>query len=99
MTRFPMHLLAGSLCVGLAAANGWRLHATALAGSAVAAAAVAAAESAPARVVLLAIALCFCGWWWGSTRLDGLDRSLMESYPVERILAHAAWFLSQLPPG
>ena len=78
MTRFPMHLLAGALCVGLAASNSWRLHATALAGCGLAAAAVAAAESPPARLILLAVALCCCGWWWGSTRLDGLDRSPME---------------------
>src|SRR5215218_6658983 len=78
VTRFPMHLLAGALCVGLAASNSWRLDATAVAGSALAAAAVAAAESPPARLILLAVALCCCGWWWGSTRLDALDRSPME---------------------
>ena len=78
MTRFPMHLLACALCAGLAASNGWRLHALAMAGSGLAAAAVAAAGSPPVRLILLAVALCCCGWWWGSTRLDVLDRSPME---------------------
>jgi competence protein ComEC len=73
-----MHLLAGALCAGLAASNGWRLHATALAGSGLAAAAVAVADSPPTRLILLAVALCCCGWWWGSARLDALDRSPME---------------------
>jgi competence protein ComEC len=83
VTRFPMHLLAGALCAGLAASNGWRLHATALAGSGLAAAAVAAADSPRTRLILLAVALCCCGWWWGSTRLDVLDRSPME-HEVDR---------------
>lgn len=76
--RFPMHLLGGAVCAGLAASNGWRLHAAALAGSGLAAAAVAVADSPPTRLILLAVALCCCGWWWGSARLDALDRSPME---------------------
>ena len=31
------------------------------------------------RVVVLALALALAGWWWGSTRLDTLDRSPLAS--------------------
>src|SRR5262249_46434509 len=52
--------------------------------------AVVAGLEAPARPVVLALALAVAGWWWGSLRLDALDESVLvgrighaESAPVE----------------
>jgi competence protein ComEC len=73
--RHPAYLLAGSVCAGLAAPNLWRLHETALAGSAVAVGALATARPPLARLVLVALVLLLAAWWWGSMRLDVLDRS------------------------
>ena len=78
-SRFPAHLLAGSLCLGLALANLSRLHAVALAGSVLAGFAIAVIDAPPARLALAAVLLIVIGWWWGSLRLDTLDRSPMLS--------------------
>jgi competence protein ComEC len=73
--RYPSQLLAGSLCLGLAAANVARaetavaLFVAALLGGAV------TCSRAHRCFWLLAVALAFVGWWWGSARLDALDRS------------------------
>jgi competence protein ComEC len=75
--RFPMHALALSLCIGLALGNAVRLQTGALVCASVAAMAVACADSALARLALVGIVLLFAGWWWGSARLDALDRSPM----------------------
>ena len=72
------HLLAGSLVGGLAFADAFRGSSVLVAGLAVAAVAVLAFVSEPhARLVLLAVALALAGWWWGSARLDVLDRSVL----------------------
>jgi competence protein ComEC len=79
MLRHVPQLLAGSLCLGLAAANLVRAQ-TALAlvvagllgGTAIAA-------LGHRRLGLLAVALALAGWWWGSARLDALDRSPLAS--------------------
>jgi competence protein ComEC len=76
-SRAPAHLLAASLCLGLALANVTRLHTAALAGSVLAAFAVAVADAPATRLALAAALLCSAGWWWASTRLDALDRSPM----------------------
>jgi competence protein ComEC len=79
MLRYPSQLLAGSLCLGLAAANvarvqtGLALVLTALLGSA------ATASRRHRRFGLLAVALALVGWWWGSARLDAFDRSPLTS--------------------
>jgi competence protein ComEC len=75
--RAPAHLLAASLCLGLALANVGRLHAVALGGSLLAAAAVAlvVVDAPAARLVCTALFLGALGWWWASARLDTLDRS------------------------
>jgi competence protein ComEC len=72
-------LLAGSLCAGLALANVMRLDGAfaLLVGAVLGGAATVAA--APRRVVLTATALALVGWWWGSARLDSLDRSPLTS--------------------
>ena len=68
-------LLVLAACVGLSAANAARAPAAVavLVGSAV----VAAAVSPRARLVACALAIALAGWWWGSARLDALDRSVL----------------------
>jgi competence protein ComEC len=75
----PAHLLACSLCIGFALANLSRAHAVALAGSVLAGGALVAAPSPTLRLALAAVLLCVCGWWWGSFRLDVLDRSALRA--------------------
>jgi hypothetical protein len=79
LLRYPSQLLAGSLCLGLAAANVARVQPalvvvlTALLGGA------ATASRRHHRLGLLAVALALAGWGWGSARLDALDRSPLAS--------------------
>ena len=68
------HQYAAALCLGLAAANVVRGSALlALGAAAVLTAAIAAANGPPRPALVLVLALV--GWWWGSARLDALDRS------------------------
>jgi competence protein ComEC len=83
LRNYP-YLLAGSACLGLAAANAVR------GGGAVLAAVMALATVAGAfagepltRVVLVAMALMLAGWWWGSARLDALDSSVLLQHVGE----------------
>ena len=71
----PSHLLAGALAVGLALANVGRLGEILLVASAGVGAAVVAIDGSGPRLVLLAILVALVGWWWGSARLDTIDRS------------------------
>jgi ComEC/Rec2-related protein len=71
--RLP-HLLAGSLCAGLAAANLVRLHGWLLVGVA---AALVPFVSEARRPAALALAVALAGLWWASGRLDALDRSTL----------------------
>jgi competence protein ComEC len=83
LRNYP-YLLAGSACLGLAAANAVRGGGLAVA-SVVAVAALAGAFAAEplARVVLVAGALLLAGWWWGSARLDALDSSPLLAHVGE----------------
>ena len=78
LRRFPQ-VLAGSLCVGLAAANvvraqtGLILMLSAVVGS------VAVFLDEPRRLGFLGLSLILCGWWWGSARLNAIDRSPLRS--------------------
>ena len=63
-------------CVGLALANAIRAPAT-LAAAALALSAVLAAGVPRLRAPACALALVLGGWWWGSMRLDALERSLL----------------------
>lgn len=75
LQRLQPHLLAAALCIGLAAAVArrppWPLPVVALALTALA----AAVSSDRERLAWLAAALALGGWWWGSIRLDAIDRS------------------------
>jgi competence protein ComEC len=82
-TRAPAHLLAAALCLGLALANAARIHAVGLVCSLVAAGAVVACRSPEGRLVFAAALLATLGWWWGSQRLDTLDRSPLSA-EIER---------------
>ena len=75
--RARPHLLAAALCAGLAAANGLRDSSLAVAVAAVVLAVGAVAVSSGLRLPLLVLALLLAGWWWGSARLDALDRSVL----------------------
>ncbi|MGZ4395028.1 MAG: DUF4131 domain-containing protein [Gaiellaceae bacterium] len=76
-TRFPNHLLLGALCCGVAAANAVRAPVVALVAAAVALLGAATVSAPGHRVGVLALALALAGWWWGSARLDALDRSVL----------------------
>src|SRR5690348_9060399 len=73
------HLVVGALCVGIAVANAGRIP---LLGAVIVEAllVVAATRLDPgSRPAVLAAAFVVMGWWWGSTRLDALDWSVLVS--------------------
>jgi competence protein ComEC len=72
-------VLAGALCLGLAAGNVARVHSLALACSAAAGFAVVACGSPATRFGCAAVLLALLGWWWASQRLDALDRTPMSA--------------------
>jgi len=75
-SRASPHAHVAALCVGIAAANFARATLPALAiGAGLLALAVACEHGAQAW--LLAAVLILTGWWWGSTRLNALDRSVL----------------------
>ncbi|HUK44729.1 MAG TPA: ComEC/Rec2 family competence protein [Gaiellaceae bacterium] len=73
----PAHVLVLALAVGLALANFGRVHAVGLAASAGAATALVLVDGPVQRLALLAVVVGVLGWWWGSHRLDELDRSAL----------------------
>lgn len=77
--RFPHHGLLAALCVGIAAANAVRAPLAALGLAAVGLAGAVALVAPERRLGLLALALALAGWWWGSARLDALDRSVLRA--------------------
>ncbi len=79
LERLPApHLLAGALSVGLAVALLHRESRTALVLAALACG-LAALVLESGRTALLVAALVLAGLWWGSLRLDALDRSPLEA--------------------
>jgi competence protein ComEC len=73
--RFRPTLLVLAGALGLAAANLGRAPAAALA--LLVLAATVAVCAPPLRLPAAALAVVLAGWWWGSLRLDALDRSLL----------------------
>jgi competence protein ComEC len=72
-------VLAAALCVGLAAANVDRLEVAPFLALSALVASVAVFADEPRRLGLLALSLALCGWWWGSARLNTIDRSPLRS--------------------
>jgi competence protein ComEC len=73
----PPHVLVAVLCGGIACADVGRIPTLgALLATGVLAVVVAADGRVPRPALLLA-ALVLTGWWWGSARLDALDRSFL----------------------
>jgi len=77
--RHP-HVFVAAVCVGLASANAARLSLTGAAVGTVLVVIAAAAVDDGLRPALLAGTLVLAGWWWGSARLDALDRSVLLAY-------------------
>ena len=77
LLRARPHLVVACLCVGLAGANLARGSSLAVVVAAVAMVAASAAVPSPWRLPALGVALALAGWWWGSARLDALDRSAL----------------------
>jgi competence protein ComEC len=78
LDRFAPHVLAAALCTGLAAANAVRAGALWLLVAALAAVVVSVAiDDNRRRLAAVAVALALGGLWWGSMRLDALDRSVL----------------------
>ena len=78
MTRvLPAQIIAAACVAGLAASDAVRVHAPAAAAAPVLACAGAVAAASRARLALAVAAAVVLagGWWWGSLRLDALDRS------------------------
>ena len=79
LDRYAPHVLVGVLCVALALATVVRASSqVVLAGALVAAVASAAVLDRRIRIAVLALGLGAGGLWWGSVRLDALDRSVLE---------------------
>jgi competence protein ComEC len=80
LQRYPQHLLLAAVCTGIALALAARApHPAGFTAAAVAGAA-ALTGSAQWRLVLVGLALALAGWWWGSIRLDAIDRSVLVAY-------------------
>ena len=78
--RHPPHVFVAAACVGLAAANVARLSLFAAVLVLVLLLVAGAISNEMLRPALLAGALVVAGWWWGSARLDALDRSVLLSF-------------------
>jgi competence protein ComEC len=78
LDRFTPHMLAGGLCLGLAAANAVRVGEWLLLAAVAAAVASVAVDDDRRRLAVMTAALAFAGLWWGSVRLDAVDRTVLE---------------------
>lgn len=78
------HIALGAACCGVAAANVTRLHGGVPAGLALGSSLLATALVPGHRLLPVAVAVLVAGWWWGSFRLDALDRS-----PLTKLLGTA----------
>ena len=76
MTRvLPAHVVAGAAVLGLALSDVVRVSLGAWWPAALAALLVLAAAPRSGALALGAFAVVVAGWWWGSARLEALDRS------------------------
>jgi competence protein ComEC len=79
-SRVSPHRYAAALCLGLASANLARGTALVVLSAVALIAATAALTAGAVRPVLLLAAIALIGWFWGSARLDALDRSVLQAY-------------------
>jgi len=79
-TALYPHCLPASLCAGLAASNVVRVPSLFTALVAVGAAASAVLLVRESRLVAVLVALAALGLWWGSVRLQALDRSVLRAH-------------------
>jgi competence protein ComEC len=80
LDRYAPHLLAASLCLGLAASNVVRVDVSLAVLVAVAAVVASTVlDSRKERAAALAVAVAIGGLWLGSARLDALDRSVLRA--------------------
>ena len=77
--RGSPHRPVAALCVGIAAANIFRAASLEVAAVALALGVVAAFVQPQHRLGLAVLALGLAGLWWGSSRLDALDRSALSA--------------------
>jgi competence protein ComEC len=78
VARFAPHVLAAAACVGLSASLVVRAGSRGMLVAAFAAAVVTVVvEDERRRLAALGVALLLGGLWWGSVRLDALDRSVL----------------------
>src|SRR5436190_2162923 len=75
----PRHCLVAALCVGLAGATLQRLASPLVVLAAIGAATAELGVPTRARGGGVLLALALLGWWWGSIRLDSIDRSPLLS--------------------
>jgi len=73
----PAHVLVAACAVGLAASDAVRVHDPALVALGGVLGSAVLAPAGWERVALLAALTLGGAWWWGSTRLDLLDRSVL----------------------
>ncbi|HEV2712122.1 MAG TPA: ComEC/Rec2 family competence protein, partial [Gaiellaceae bacterium] len=78
LERFTPHVLVGALCLGLAGSLAARAPSSWTLALAVGAAiATVPVEDERRRIAALSVALALAGLWWGSVRLEALDRSVL----------------------
>jgi competence protein ComEC len=73
----PPHIFVAAACVGLASANAARLSLLVVGIGVALLLAGASLSDDVLRPTILAGTLVLAGWWWGSARLDVLDRSVL----------------------
>ena len=75
LSRFPLHCVAGSICLGLAAANARRVPGALPPLLCIALLLVAVGLETTSRVALACVAAVVAGLSWGTLRLQAIDRS------------------------
>jgi competence protein ComEC len=79
LERYAPHVLAGALCLALALATAVRASSNVVLAVALAAAVASVAVlDRQGRLAILVCAVGAAGLWWGSVRLDALDRSVLQ---------------------
>jgi predicted membrane metal-binding protein len=77
LDRYRPHVVAGAVCLGLATANVVRLGSTWVLLAALVAVVASMVLDTRRRLAALSVAVAVAGLWWGSVRLDALDRSVL----------------------